>query len=692
MIEFANVSKSFAGQPVLSGISFRVNPGERVGIVGPNGAGKTTLFNLIIGEMLPDNGRVTARKDCRLGYVRQHIAQAEAHTPLLAYVENALPEARALENEIIALEQNLSETSENARPPLMRRLGELQTRLEAIGAYALKHRAEQALSGMGFQIAELSKKLASFSGGMQSRAELGRALTAQPDVLLLDEPSNYLDTPSVEWLQKYLREYKGTLLLISHDRFLLNSLTSVTVEIANAKAERYPGNYDAYRTRRDQKMEQLLAAHKNQERERARIERFVERFRAKNTKATQVQSRIKQLERMETIALPEHITSPGRLRLAKPPPCGAEVVRLENAGLSYDGKRWILRELNFSVSRGEKLALLGYNGLGKTTLLRALAGQMKPTEGKRVLGHKVSIGYQSQDFAETMDPTATAFAVVKEAAPDATALEIRAMLGSLGFSGDAVEKSARVLSGGEKIRLAFARLLIRPPNFLLLDEPTTHLDIQARQALEQALADFEGTICMVSHDIDFLRRVATGILAITPPGITRYAGGYDYYREKLQAEQAAAQPAARTATQEKTDISQSRKEQRRQRAATRQAELSRLRSLKRNALRIEEQIEVFETERANLTQQLASGAPDLDFASLNRRLRTIHEEIERYTGQWEAIAAELQEPKPGQTLPTEPTFCGVTPASSTAAILLSAHPDQEFPREKNRQDQPALGK
>lgn len=650
MIEFNNVSKSFGGDPVLTDVSFRVNQGDRIGIVGPNGAGKTTVFSLIVGEVQPDKGRVIVQKKCSLGYVRQNLQAHAADQSLLEYVENALPEVHVLESEIRELERDLAQTNPDTHRSLLARLGECQTRLENIGGYTLKHRAEKALSGMGFRVDDFQKKLNSFSGGWQARAELGRILVAQPDVLLLDEPSNYLDTPTVEWLQKYLREFQGTLLIISHDRFLLNSLAADTLEIANARAERYPGNYDSYIERRTQRTGQQLAAHKNQERERARIQRFIARFRAQSSKAALVQSRIRQLERLDAVAVPDLVVSRGRLRLAAPAPCGAEVVRLEDAGLSYDGTHWVLRGLNLQVNRGEKLALLGYNGLGKTTLLRALAGQIQIAEGKRVLGHKVTVGYQAQDFAETMDPCATTYSVVKEAAPDATDLEVRSMLGSLGFSGDTVEKPVRVLSGGEKIRLAFARLLIRPPNFLLLDEPTTHLDIQARQALEQALADFEGTVCFVSHDVDFLRRVATGILALEPPTIARYFGGYDYYREK-QALQTHAAPQKNSISGDASAIEQGgaatsvkdRKALRRQRAAERQAVRARIRELKRDLQRAEEQTAIFETEREKLLEQLADAAAGLDFATLNRRLQAIHEEIERYTRRWESAASDLQE-------------------------------------------------
>jgi ATP-binding cassette, subfamily F, member 3 len=335
------------------------------------------------------------------------------------------------------------------------------------------------------------------------RAELARVLASNPAILLLDEPSNYLDIPAIEWLQKFLRDYAGTLIMISHDRFLLNSLTTVTIEVAHGRAERYEGNYDTYVRQREVRYHQRLAAQRNQERQREKLETFIERFKAKSTKAAQAQSKMKMLARLDAVELPKIVVSPGRIRLRPPPHCGVEVVRLENAGLTYDNVRWVLQGIDLRLTRGEKVALVGFNGLGKTTLLRMLAGRLPLSEGKRVVSHNVVIGYQSQDFAETMDPGRTVYEMVKSVASDVSDQETRTLLGGFGFSGDAIDKNVGVLSGGEKIRVAFARLLIKPPNFLVLDEPTTHLDIQARERLEEALQNFEGTMCVVSHDIDF---------------------------------------------------------------------------------------------------------------------------------------------------------------------------------------------
>jgi len=642
MVDFRGVTKRYGAQVVLDDVSFRCNPGENVGIVGPNGAGKTTIFSLTVGEMEPDSGSVQLPSGCRLGYVRQHVASGIAERPLLEHVEAAVPELLDLEKETHAIEARLQDADEGATPQLLARLGEVQTRFEALGGYNMRPRAEQALSGLGFSEAAFQQPIGSFSGGWQSRAELARVLVAEPEVLLLDEPSNYLDIPTIEWLQRYLREFKGTLLLISHDRYLLNALTSVTIEVSAGEVERYNGNYDAYVSQRELRFEQRMAAQKNQDRRREQIEAFVTRFRAKNTKATQVQSKIKMLERMERIERPRRLRSPGTIRLRPPPHSGVEIMRLDDAGLSYDGAQWVLRHLDLRITRGEKIVLVGLNGLGKTTLLRMLSGTLPLSEGRRVVGHKVVMGYQSQDFAETMIPQQTVYEAVKSVAADVPDQEVRTLLGGFGFSGDSIDKPVQVLSGGEKIRVAFARLLIKPPNLLLLDEPTTHLDIQAREALEKALASYSGTLCLVTHDVDFARKVATSVIAMTPPGITPYAGGYDYYKERIErAGQPSKAPVASRTGAPAPSAPVDKKALRRERAREREERRTAERQLKQTIRKAEKRIELMEGEKAEVLKALSDPCPDTDFGALNRRLKELQDEIDYSTRQWEAAAEEL---------------------------------------------------
>jgi len=647
MIDFQNVSKRFGTQVVLQNASFRINTGEHAGVVGPNGTGKSTVATIISGECSPDAGSVILPNGASIGFLHQQVSESHASTPLLMFAEGGVPALHRIETEINAIEAALPTADEAARTRMLATLGELQSAFEHAGGYNLRHLTEAALSGLGFNESDFTRTIGAFSGGWQMRAALTRALVANPDILLLDEPSNYLDLPAVEWLQRYLREFKGTLLLISHDRYLLNSLTQVTIEVANGNTERYTGNYDHYVQQRVSRYETRMAAQKNQDRKIEKAERFVERFRYKATKSAQVKSRMKMIDRMETVDVPLRIVSRGTIRIPPPARCGQEVVRLEEAGMTYDGQRWVLKDVNLRIERGEKLALVGHNGLGKTTLLRLLAGILPPSSGRRVLGHNVVQGYQSQEFTDTMNPDNTVFETVKSMVPEMREQAVRGLLGGFGFSGDAVDKRVSVLSGGEKVRLAFARLLAKPPNFLLLDEPTTHLDISARETLEDALRGYEGTLCIVSHDVTFVENVATGIIAMRPPGITRYPGNYADYRDRMAANSGpAAAPAVRTAAPVPATAGAAptdKKELRRQRANERQAANTQVRELKRTLSRAEKQIEIFEAEQARILETMAAPDANLDFAGTNKRLQLIQSEIAEYTRRWEQAAEALGE-------------------------------------------------
>lgn len=643
MIDFIHVSKHFGTQDILNDVSFRINPGERVGIVGPNGAGKSTIFSLITGEISCDAGRVSLPRTMRLGHLHQELRPYAVDDTVLEYAENAVPELHDIERELTALEGVMAKQGGKDKKLVVRH-GELQTSFENLGGYTLRTRAEKTLSGLGFAEDAFHRPFASFSGGWQMRAELARVLVGNPDILLLDEPTNYLDVPAIEWLQSFLRQFPGTLLLISHDRYLLNILSQVTLEVAACQATRYAGNYTYYEREREQRYEQLLSAKQNQDRKKEQLERFVERFKSKNTKASQAQSRIKMLEKMEEIDIPARAIHVPAIRLAKPARCGAEVMRLEKAGLSYDGTVFVFQDLDLRIERGMKAAVIGLNGMGKTTLLRVLAGQRPLTEGQRHPGHNVAPGYLSQDFADTMPPEQTVFETARQSSSVASEAEIRALLGSFRFSGDAVEKKVDVLSGGEKVRLALARLLLACPNFLLLDEPTTHLDIPSREALEQALQDYEGTLCLVSHDIEFIRHVATTVFDLQPTGLTRYYGNYDYYRAKI------AESADGVGTGDPEDTLTVIAEQapdrkiRRRLAAEKRRELSkRLKPLRNASAQAEALIEKLGKEQRQLTERMM--VPDLppdDIAAYGRRLKELPGLIQKATEEWERAEMELE--------------------------------------------------
>ncbi len=649
MLDFKGISVHYGHQDVLTDVTFRVNKGERVGVVGPNGSGKSTLFKIVLGEMSTDKGELVIEGSPRIGFTRQNPEPDSEGETLLEYSLRGIPGLSDMEEEMRELEADLSS------PQKMKRYGELQTAFEHLGGYDIETRVKVALGGLGFATEEFSKPFASFSGGWRMRAELSRVLASRPDLLLLDEPSNYLDLPAVDWLQKFLKAYDGTLMLISHDRYLLRTLTSITVEVDAGTATRYEGGLDWYLKEREVRYEHLKAAKENQDRHREQLQRFVDRFRAQATKAAQAQSRQKIIDKLdeERIILPRRYTNSGRLRLAEPPPSGIEMFRCEEIAYSYDGVKKVFSGVSFQITRGDKVALIGYNGLGKTTLMRIIAGTISPTEGKAVLGHNVVPGYLSQDFAETIPPDVSVYRNAKNAIPPGmNEKNFRNLVGAFGFDENDIEKPAGVLSGGEKVRLAFLRLFLSAPNFLLLDEPTTHLDLDGRRLLCDAIAKYRGTVLMVSHDIDFVRDTATGILEITREGVRSFPGGYDYYREKRDAEAANAERASAGAdrgapSRDGGGAALSKKELRRQRAAERAKSAPRLRELRKAVADAEAKIDELQKALEEASAELFNPTPSTDFAEANRKVRTIQFEIDRYTEEWEKAATELEELEAG---------------------------------------------
>ena len=642
MLDFKDISVHYGHQDVLSGVTFRVNKGERVGVVGPNGSGKSTLFKIVLGELSVDKGELVIESSPRIGWTRQNPEPDSDGETLLEYALRGIPGLSEMEAEMAELEANLAD------PARMKRYGELQAQFEHLGGYDIETRVKIALGGLGFSVDEFSRPFKSFSGGWRMRAELSRVLASQPDLLLLDEPSNYLDLPAVDWLQKFLKAYEGTLMLISHDRFLLRTLTSVTVEVDAGTATRYEGGLDYYLTEREVRYEHLKAAKENQDRHREQLQRFVDRFRAQATKAAQAQSRQKLIDKIdeERIVLPRRHIRSGGLRLAEPPPSGIEMFRCEGLTFSYDGARNVLDGLAFKIDRGDKVALIGYNGLGKTTLMRIVAGTRRPTAGTAVLGHNVVTGYLSQEFAETIPPDVTVYRNAKnawDAAGGGPEKNFRNQLGAFGFDENDIEKPAGVLSGGEKIRLAFLRLFISRPNFLLLDEPTTHLDLDGREMLQDALRKYTGTILLVSHDIEFVRAVATSVIEITRSGIRQFPGGYDYYREKVAERESRSSSEETQIEPEVKSAKISKKDARKARAEERAALAPKVKELKKRISTAEAKLEELQAALDETSAELFNPKPDTDFAEANRKVRVIQSEIDRYTADWEDASLALEE-------------------------------------------------
>ena len=647
MLDFRNISVHYGHQNVLTDVTFRVNKGERVGVVGPNGSGKSTLFKIVLDELSTDHGELIIEGSPTIGSTRQNPEPEFPEETLLQYAVRGVPGFCELEARMKALEVRM-----DAGEDVFKEYGEVQTAFEHMGGYDLETRVKVALGGLGFSVEEFDKPFKSFSGGWRMRAELSRVLASTPDLLLLDEPSNYLDLPAVEWLQKYLKQYQGTLMLISHDRYLLKTLTDIIVEVDAETVTRYEGDLDWYLHEREVRYEHLKAAKENQDHHREQLQRFVDRFRATASKAAQAQSRQKLIDKIDEvrIVLPKRYTQSGRLRLAEPPSSGIEMFRCENLTFSYDGVKNILNDVSFNITRGDKVALIGYNGLGKTTLMRIIAGTRQPTAGKAVLGHNVVPGYLSQEFAETIPPDVSVYRNAKnawDAHGGGPEKQFRNQLGAFGFDENDIEKPAGVLSGGEKIRLAFLRLFLTAPNFLLLDEPTTHLDLDGRRLLQDALKKYLGTILIVSHDIEFVREVATSVLEITREGVRSFPGGYDYYCEKkaqMVTQSGGVRPAAVQDGSRSPDASASptAKELRQQRAAERAKNAPRVKELKKRVETAEKKIDELQQKLDEASEELFNPKPTTNFEELNRTVRTLQFEIDRYTADWEEAATELE--------------------------------------------------
>jgi len=635
MIIFDKVTKQYGPQDVLREASFTVNPGERIGIVGPNGAGKSTIFRLIVREEDLEGGEVIVPSGLSIGYLKQQVPQDAEGQSVLAFVLGGCGEILALEN---ALHAAQDEAAANPSVSALARVGELQHEFEHRDGYQIHTRAETALSGLGFAVERMKEPLYSFSGGWQMRAQLARTLIAHPDILLLDEPSNYLDLPAVEWLQRFLSGYAGTLLLISHDRHLLRTLARDILDVRRGQVIRFSGGFDKYQTDRAARFGQQEARYRTLSKKREEMERFITRFRAQATKAAQVQSRIKMLDKMEPLPELEGDDPTKLIKIPPPPDSGHELMRLESAGFRYGEGPWIFRGVDLRLEKGDRLALVGFNGMGKSTLLKVLAGIQEAQEGRRVLGHHAVLGYQSQEFAETMPPDQSAYRIIRDAArSNITEQQVRTLLGGFGFRGDDVEKATGVLSGGEKIRLAFARIFVNPPNLLILDEPTTHLDIAGREALEQALQSYKGTVCLVSHDISFVRNVANSILAVSPAGIRRWPGGYEYFLEKtgglqsLDSNAAVASKKNEAVASPKILVSgKDRKEMQKS-----------IRRLETRLAKLEGSIAELESVQAAALQQLASGAVS-NFAEHQKKLNDLAARIQADTREWVAVGEELE--------------------------------------------------
>ncbi|MDQ2824857.1 MAG: ABC-F family ATP-binding cassette domain-containing protein [Verrucomicrobiota bacterium] len=645
MLTVSQLSKSFSGRLLFDEVSLQVNRGDRIGLVGPNGAGKSTLFSLILAETSPDSGQITLEKSATIGFLPQETAAAGDETVL----ELALATTPELVHAQKIIKQH--ESGNGSDDAAYHRALHV---FDEHGGWQLEPKAKRVLAGLAFRESDFDRPAGALSGGWIMRAHLARLLVTEPDLLLLDEPTNHLDLESLQWFQEYLRSYSGAIVMISHDREFLNQLVGNIVEIAHSKFIRYRGNWDNYVEQKAAREEQQLSAYKNQQKEIASLQLFADRFRAKASKASQAQSKLKQIDRMEKIAAPVARGKTIKFHFPQPVRSGLRVIALKDVDHAY-GDLVVYRGLNFHAERGQRTVLVGPNGAGKSTLLKLLAGVLPVQHGARTLGHNARVGYFSQNRIDVLNATHTVLESVLDAPKPVPEQTARTVLGSFLFRGDDVFKSVAVLSGGEKSRLALVKLLLDPPNLLLIDEPTTHLDVGSIDALIGALKQYHGTLIFISHDVHFIRAIATSVLHINAGRLTPYPGDYQYYIDKSKAASARTALTAGQTLQDRqsngSDTSTPRarglreqKAQKRLEAEARNAIAKAKREKGKRVHELEMKIAALEGQQKELVAALEDPAAYESggrAVAINRELSAVADDLVRLTNEWETATAAV---------------------------------------------------
>jgi len=647
MIKLESVSKRFGAEQLFEGLDWHLPEEGMVGLVGPNGAGKTTLFEIMAGRLDPDEGEVIVPRAVDVGYLPQEWTFEEGERSVLEVILEGAANLTSVQERLEELEDRLDSASAEESVELSDEYAELEETFRQRGGYELESTAQEIAAGLGFESAALDRPIRTFSGGWRMRAALGRLLLRHPDILLLDEPTNHLDLSSLEWLEEFLNTYGGTIVTISHDRYFLNALADEIAELASGTLRIFTGDYDTYREKRRNLRERLQKKAKEQRKKRERIQEFVDKFRYNASKASLVQSRLKKLERMEPVEVPEPLETDVSFEFPQPPRVSKTVASLSEVSIAYGDNR-VYEDLDFTLYRGEKVAFVGPNGAGKSTLLKMLAGVEKPDSGEVDLGG-VDIAYFAQHSLEQLDPDETVFDSMERAASREAYPDIRPVLGAFGFSDDQVEKRVEVLSGGEKARLALARMLLEPAGCLLFDEPTNHLDIPSCQVLEQALQDFEGAICIISHDRYFLNNVVNRVVHIEKGSTVSYKGDYDYYRYKREGEPEEAEEVdGREASDQRRNGSVegvSPKERRRIRAELREERREETRELREELDEIENRIEQLEERQETLEEKLADPSTyggEENVEELQREFGEVESELLEWMEKWEERSSELE--------------------------------------------------
>ncbi len=650
MLQLDKITLYFGDRPLFDEISATINPGERIGLVGPNGAGKSTLLKIIAGEQEADSGSVNMSNSATVGYLPQDGVDPDPELTVYQEVEQAFSEILSLREKQEQLQHQLDaldpESAEHKQT--LDEFGQVQHQLENIGSYTLQADIERVLMGLGFNENDFSRSTTEFSGGWLMRIALAKLLLRQPTYLLLDEPTNHLDIESLQWIESFLKNYDGTVIIVSHDRAFLDSVTKRTLALRRGNLDDYAGNFSFYEKKYAEEQELLKKQYENQQKERKQTQEFIDRFRYKATKAKQVQSRIKQLEKMEEIELDEE-QSEISFRFPPAERSGQVVLKLRDLVKKYDDNT-VFNGIDYEIERGDKIAVVGPNGAGKSTLIRILAGIEPITSGKREIGYNVTPGYFAQHQADELNPKNNALEEMRLAGSGENDTRLRTILGCFLFVGDDVFKKVGVLSGGEKSRVALAKMLLNSGNFLIFDEPTNHLDMQSKNILQQALQQYEGTLMIVSHDRDFLDPIVNKTLEVQPGYIKTWLGNVSYYLDKKREEREAkeAQEVEKKSEKKKTSDpteGMSRKEQRRFEAEKRNTLSRKVKPLKKRLQEFENDIEELEERKMEIEELMA----DPGFYDDEDRVKEISLEYESVKSEsaekmekWEEIAGRIE--------------------------------------------------
>ena len=641
MIDLADISLQFDGKYLFRNVNLKINSGDKAALVGANGSGKSSLLKILYGELLPETGSIQKQNRISVGYLPQDNI-IHTGSSLLDEAMSALTDITNLKQKEEELTAALSsdEISNEEQEDLVNNLGEVHRRLEELDSYSASSRVEKILMGLGFEEKDFSRVTDEFSGGWQMRIALAKILISQNDIILLDEPTNHLDLDSLEWLVDFLNKYKGALIIVSHDKHFINSVTNKTYEIFNKRFSIFNGKFNSYIKFKEERDKELIHKHELQKKKLEKTKRFIEQFRYKNTKAKQVQSRIKQLEKEEIVELPD-FEDEININFPKLSKSGKINVELHGVSKSY-GSNKIFDEIDFKIVRGEKIAFVGPNGAGKTTLAKILAGIIDFDNGERIRGHNTFISFYAQDVADNLSPDLDILETVYGIAKDKTPGELRSLLGAFLFSGDDVYKKISVLSGGEKSRVALAKILLTKSNLVILDEPTNHLDISSKKVLQTALINFPGSLILVSHDVDFLQPVVNKVVEIRKGHIKTFVGGIDYYLEKRE-EIRKNESEHKSAQTEKVN---SKKDQKRIEAEKRQAKYQAIKGIVDKIVKLEKEIENLEKKEKQLEGILADSKTYDDREKAkemsNDFLRTKQKLNDSIT-KWEKLNIELKD-------------------------------------------------